>query len=221
MCQYGDGISYFGPRVGDMGLFTFFAMHICSRGFSLACWYTEDLMSLFRRWVAKCLRVCTYVHRAWSLAHWGVCLRRLGRNRIGRWIWINQWATIGTFLFFSPISVTRDADMEDFGASWHFSERVGNFRYQAAWFWCIPSITERVSCLGVDLPGALKSLLLRGSELKRISATAKNTARKKRTFCNSRTFDLLTHASLSWSSANDKQIVAGKGPKEKKKHGWR
>lgn len=61
----------------------------------------------------------------------------------------------------------------------------------------IPSITERVSCLGVDLPGALKSLLLRVSELKRISATAKNTARKKRTFCNSRTFDLLTHASLS------------------------
>ncbi|EHK40793.1 hypothetical protein TRIATDRAFT_258906 [Trichoderma atroviride IMI 206040] len=53
--------------------------------------------------------------------------------------------------------------MEDLGASWHVSERIGDFRYQAARYRRIPSITERISCLGVDSPGALRACFYGGA----------------------------------------------------------
>lgn len=52
------------------------------------------------------------------------------------------------------ILLTGNTHMEDFGASRHASERIGNFRYQAPRYQCISSITERVSRLGVEPPGA-------------------------------------------------------------------
>lgn len=132
------------------GPFTFFCDTICSRGGFTGIVIQRGeggvidsggISSLLFGDCGKFI-VCRHIRRAWSLAHWGFCPPGKGISE-----------RRSEHFFF--ILLTENAHMEDFGASWHVSERIGNFRYQAPRYQCISSITERVSRLGVESPGAL------------------------------------------------------------------